>query len=172
MAADGASVAHVSGLLAKAALFAIPTSLIAAFFYARWSSKWTLFGATAVMALALGAFAVFGHALVRHPGVLTLALVLLLSGIWALISVLAPYSAEIFPTDVRAAGAGWIAGASKFGGVAALTLAALSIDPPSLTGGAIVAAVPAAAAAILALRWGIETKSRQLEDIAAAIAEA
>jgi len=45
--------------------------------------------------------------------VFTMLVVALLIAMWATISVLAPYSAEVYPMRIRARGAGIAAGASK-----------------------------------------------------------
>ena len=67
------------------------------------------------------------------------------SSMWATVSALAPYAAEIYPTAIRGAGSGVVAGATKLGGVIALGIAVMSWAPPSVAGAALLAAVPAAA---------------------------
>ena len=162
----GISTGHVTAILAKAALFSIPGSLLVSWLYGRWSSKGTLIAAAALETAVLAAFAARGNSIVHDTTLFTALVVVLLIAMWATISVLGPYSAEVYPTRVRSAGAGVAAGASKLGGVVALTLAVASIAPPSLAGAAILGAAPAAVGALLLLAVGIETSGRRLEEIA------
>jgi putative MFS transporter len=83
--------------------------------------------------------------------------------------VLAPYSAEVYPTAIRAVGSGVTAGATKLGGVFALGLSVAAVAPPVLAGSAVLAAVPAGLAAIMLLLFGIETRGRGLEEISSAV---
>lgn len=165
VAQSGISADQVTTILAKAALFAIPGSILVSRFYARWSSRGTLIAAAALEAATLGVFAVSGGTIVQHTTLFTTLTVILLVSMWATISALAPYSAEIYPTEIRAAGSGVVAGATKLGGVLALGLSVAAIAPPSLAGAALLAAVPAGLGALMLLLFGIETRDRQLEDI-------
>jgi putative MFS transporter len=161
----GISTGHVTTILAKAALFSIPGSLLVSWLYGRWSSRGTLIASAALEAAVLAAFAIRGDSIAHHTTLFTALVVVLLIAMWATISVLGPYSAEVYPTRARAGGAGIAAGASKLGGVLALTLAVASIAPPSLAGAALLAAVPAALGALLLAVVGIETSGRSLEEI-------
>src|SRR5207247_1029470 len=82
---------------------------------------------------------------------------------------LAPDGAEVYPTSIRAAGAGSAAGASKLGGVLALGLSVASVSPPDLAGSALLAAAPASVAALMVLLFGLETRGRKLEEISPAV---
>lgn len=161
----GVSSGHVTAILAKAALFSIPGAVLVAWMYGRWSSKGTLIAAAALEAAVLGAFAIRGDSIAHDTTLFTALVVVLLIAMWATISVLGPYSAEVYPTRARSAGAGIAAGASKLGGVVALTLAVASIAPPSLAGAALLGAVPAVVGALLLFLVGIETSGRRLEEI-------
>jgi putative MFS transporter len=165
VAQSGVSAGHVTAILAKAALFAIPGSVLVARFYGRWSSKGTLAVAAALEAAVLGVFAAFGTQVVHHNALFTALVVVLLISLWATISVLAPYSAEVYPTRVRAGGAGIAAGASKLGGVAALAIAVSSVAPPSLAAAALLGGIPAAIGALMLMLFGVETRGRRLEEI-------
>ncbi len=164
-AKSGVSAGQVTTILAKAALFAVPGSVVVAWLYGRWSSRGTLVLAAALEAAALGAFAVAGSTIVGNPTLFTAALVVLLVSMWATISALAPYSSEVYRTAIRGAGTGVVAGATKLGGVLALAIAVAAWAPPSLAGAALLAAVPAGLAAVLLLFVGVETRGRSLEDI-------
>jgi hypothetical protein len=110
VAKSGVSAGQVTTILARAALFAIPGSILISQLYARWSSRGTLITAAALEAATLGVFATSGGTVVRHTALFTALVVVLLISTWATISALAPYSAEIYPTGIRAAGAGVVAG--------------------------------------------------------------
>ncbi|HVU76291.1 MAG TPA: MFS transporter [Gaiellaceae bacterium] len=162
----GVSAGQVTTVLAKAALFAVPGSVAVAALYGRWSARGTLVLAAALEAGALGAFALRGPQIVHHTNLFTALLVVLLVALWATISALAPYAAEVYPTAIRGAGSGVAAGATKLGGVLALGMSVLSWSPPGIAGAALLAAVPAAVAAALLLLVGVETRGRSLEEIA------
>ena len=171
VAASGVSAGQVTTVLAKAALFAIPGSILISQLYSRWSSRGTLIAAAALESATLGVFVVSGGTVVRHTNVFTALLVVLLMSMWATISALAPYSAEIYPTEIRAVGSGVVAGATKLGGVIALALSVASIAPPSLAGAALLAGGTAGIAAILLSLYGIETRGRRLEEISISAAD-
>ena len=117
----------------------------------------------------LGTFAVLGKDFPRHTLAFTAMLVALLISLWASIAVIAPYSAEVYPTAIRAIGSGVSAGATKLGGVIALGMSVAAVAPPALAGSALLAAVPAGLAALMLLVFGIETIGRPLEEISSAI---
>jgi putative MFS transporter len=160
------SAGQTTTILAKAALFAIPGSVAVAWMYGRWSSRGTLVAGAALEAATLLVFAVRGSEVVRHSGLFTALLVVLLVAMWATIAALSPYASEVYPTGFRAAGSGVAAGATKLGGVLALAMAVMSWSPPGIGGAALIAAVPAALAGGLLLLVGIETRGRSLEEIA------
>ncbi len=156
---------EVTVLLAKAAFFSIPGAVLAAWLYGRSAKKaMVVFAATS--ALSLGVFWAFGSEVVASPTLFTVVLVALLVSMWGSISVLCPYSAEVYPTAVRATGAGLAAGASKVGGVLALAMAVLAITPPDLTGAALMSAMPMLLAAVVVGIVGVETAGRPLDSIA------
>jgi putative MFS transporter len=163
----GVSAGQVTTILAKAALFAVPGAIAVAWLYGRWSARWTLIGAGLLEAAALLAFAADGAGIVKRTGTFTLVLVVLLIAMWASVSALAPYAAEIYPTAIRGAGSGVVAGATKLGGVAALAMSVLALSPPGIAGAALLAAVPAALAAVLLAAVGIETRGQTLEELEA-----
>jgi MFS transporter, putative metabolite:H+ symporter len=168
VAKSGVSAGQVTTILAKAALFAIPGSVVVAWLYSRWSSRGTLILAAALESAALGVFAAYGSTVVARPNLFTAVLVVLLISMWATVSALAPYAAEIYPTAIRGAGSGVAACATKLGGVLALGIAVAAWAPPGLAGAARLGAVPAGLAALLLVSLGIETRGRRLEEISAA----
>lgn len=158
-------VTAVSGILTNAALFSLPGALGVSWLYGRWSSRGTMVLVALLTAAALGGFALAGEGVSRHPGLLTALLVCLLVSLWGVIAVLAPYSAEVYPTRRRGGGAGLAAAASKFGGVLALAMGVAGLAPPSLAGAALLAAAAMLVAALAVGRFGIETRQRRLEEI-------
>ena len=165
VAKSGIDTGTVTAIMAKAALFSIPGSLLFAWLYGRLGSRLTLVAAAGLTTVTMAVFVVFGETLPQHTTLFTGMVVVLLVSLWASISVLAPYSAEVYPTAIRAVGSGTAAGASKLGGVFALGLAVAAIAPPAIGGSALLAAVPAALAALMLLAFGIETRDRALEEI-------
>jgi MFS transporter, putative metabolite:H+ symporter len=153
----GLSVTSITGILAKAALFAFPGSALMAWLYDRWSSKGTVVLAAATTGVVLLVFAILGNTIAKYPVLLAMALIFLLVAMWGLISVLAPYSAEVYPVRVRARGAGITAGSSKLGGVIALVMSVLVIVPFSVHDTALIAAVPALLGALAVSFAGVET---------------
>jgi putative MFS transporter len=170
VARNGISAGAVTAILAKAALFAIPVAPLFSWLYGRWSSRSTLILAAGSTATTLGLFALFGSAITRSSALFTALVVALLVSMWASISVLAPYSAEVYPTHKRSAGSGVAAAASKLGGVLALAMSVAAVAPPSVAGAALLAAIPAALAALMLAVFGVETRGRRLEEITSPVA--
>lgn len=156
--------AQVTAILSEAAAFSIPGAAFAAWLYGR-SSKAAMVFFAAACASALGLFAALGSKVTTDPTLLEVLLVVLLISMWGSISVLCPYSAEVYPTRMRSTGAGVAAGASKLGGVLALALAVAAISPPSMAGAATLSAVAMLAAAVLIALTGVETAHRRLDAI-------
>jgi putative MFS transporter len=160
--ARGYSVAGSNELLFYSSLLALPTTALVAWFYSRWSTKWTL-----VVLTALTAFGLLGVSLLdskidafrAHPLVLFSVLMVGVNGI---IAVLLPYTAENYPVLVRGRATGLVAGSSKFGGLAAnaLTMAALV---PGLVVAAVALAFPIVLSAGLVARYGKETRNKTLD---------
>ena len=164
----GVTAGQVTTILAKAALFAIVGSVVVAWLYSRWSTRWTLILAAALESATLACFAIWGPQIVSNTRLFTALLVVLLIAMWGTISALAPYASEVYPTAIRGAGSGVASSATKLGGVLALGMAVMSWSPPGIAGAALLAAIPAALAAVLLFFVGIETRGRTLEEIASA----
>ncbi len=157
-----------SVLLFWAALASIPGSVLVAWLYGRWSSRKSMVGFALLTSASLSVFAVVGADLARVGTTATVALigVLMLSST-AVVSMLSPYAAEVYPTELRGTGSGLAAASSKLGGM---------VGPPvigSLLAGAggvflpaIVAAIPIGLAGVSLLFLGEETRERRLEHIA------
>ena len=161
----GYSAALASGILASSSLVALPTIVIAALLYSRWSTKWTLV-ATIVMTLVGLVGALLPPELLRWDPLLILVIALLIIGTNGTIAVLLPYTAENYPLGMRGRATGLVAGSSKFGGVA-VQVAALGGFIPTLTGAAAVLIVPTGASALLLAWAGRETRGRSLRSLEA-----
>jgi putative MFS transporter len=102
-------------LLAKSALFALPGCVLVAWLYGFWSSKKMMALFAVVTAAVLASYAAF------KPGdsqvLFSVLTILLLIGQSGMIAMLSPYSVELYPTKLRASGAGVAAGSSKAGGI-------------------------------------------------------
>lgn len=163
----GLSAGATSKLLFLSALVAVPGTLLVAYLYGLWSSKKSMILFAIVTCVSLVLFsAVDPGAAGRHSGWLMPLVVLLLLGSGGIISMLSPYTAEVYPTRLRGTGSGIAAGASKLGGIVAPPLAAWIIGvAPGFTTLGIVAAAPVAVSALVLAFAGIETRDRGLEEL-------
>jgi putative MFS transporter len=163
----GFSAVRSTEILRNAALLGFPLMVPAAILYGFWSTKKTVLLTIMLMGAALLAFSVLGDNVVGNEGLLYVLLIVPVSGISILNSVLAAYTAEIYPTVVRARGSGLSAGSTKFGGMVILLLVVVAVAAPSVRLTALYAAIPLAAAIIVLMIFGPETKAKQLERITA-----
>lgn len=163
--ARGYSAGISTSILAKASLLALPTLMLAAFFYAKISSKWTLV-ATIVLTLAGLGGALLPAPLLAWQPVLIAVIATLIVGTNGTIAVLLPYTAESYPLGMRGRSTGLVAASSKFGGVA-VQGAALIGFVPTLVGAAIALIIPTAASAGLIAWAGRETRGRSLGELEA-----
>lgn len=163
--ARGYSAEVASGILAKSSLLALPTIMLAAFFYSRVSSKWTLVATVLLTLVGLLGALLPAWLLSREP-LLIAVIAVLIVGTNGTIAVLLPYTAENYPLGMRGRATGFVAGSSKFGGVA-VQLAALAGFVPTLVGAAIALIVPTAASAGMIAWAGRETRGRSLRELEA-----
>ena len=165
LAARGYSVELASGILASSSIVALPTIAIAAWAYAKASSKWTL---VATIALTVGGLigALLPASLLSWDPLLILIVAVLIVGTNGTIAVLLPYTAENYPLGMRGRATGLVAGSSKFGGVA-VQFAAIAGFIPTLVGASIALLAPTAASAAMIAWAGRETRGRSLRDLEA-----
>lgn len=163
--ARGFSAEIASGIIASSALLALPTIVVAAWLYSRWSSKWTLVG-TVVLTLAGLAGALLPSPVLAQEPVLVTVIALLIVGTNGMIAVLLPYTAENYPLGTRGRATGLVAGSSKFGGVAVQGFALIGLIP-TLGGAALALVVPMAFSAVLLAWAGRETRGRSLRELEA-----
>ncbi|MEU9497797.1 MFS transporter [Streptomyces sp. NPDC048196] len=151
-------------VLPLSSLLAIPGTVLVAYLYARWSSRRTMVLSGVVTVLALLCLAATGRA-GTGPAVY-LSLALLLIGTSGAVATLAPYAAEIYPTDVRGAASGFTAACSKAGGLFAPPLIGLLLAHyPGMRVIGLCAAVPMALATVAIGLKGRETAGRELDEV-------
>lgn len=153
-------------LLAKSALIAVPGCLFVAWLYGFWSSKRTLvLFALATSGVLAGFSAVHGGALYNET-LFSVLTVLLLIGLSGMISMLPPYSVELYPTALRATGGGLTASSTKLAGVVGpRAIAAIVTAFPGFVVPALALAGPLLLAAISLWFGGKETSGKRLEEI-------
>ncbi len=161
----GLSAVNASALLRNAAIIGFPFSLPVALLYARWGGKKTVLLVAAIMAAALGTFIILGNHVTADHAVLYVLLVVPVWGISILNSVLAAYTAEVYPTVIRSRGTGLSAGATKAGGVLVLALVVVAVAAPSIRVTAAISAVPMVLAVVTMTAFGPETRFKPLEQI-------
>lgn len=158
LVASGRSVGAASALIAGSTIISLPVVVAAALLYSRWSTKGALLLMMAIMAAGLALFAGGGAS---HP---LLALTLVVIGSSGVISIILPYTTENYPLRMRGRATGWVAGASKAGGLAAQGLAFAGLAPAFTAAAAIAAGLSVASIALLA-RTGRETRGADLREI-------
>lgn len=163
--ARGYSAEIASGILAKSSLLAFPTILLAAYFYARHSSKWTLVGTVTLTLVGLLGALLPAELLSWEPNLVSVIAILIV-GTNGTIAVLLPYTAENYPLGNRGRATGLVAGSSKFGGVA-VQVAALAGFAPTMVGAALALLLPTAASAGMIAWTGRETQGRSLRELEA-----
>lgn len=163
----GFSEVNASEILRNAAIIGFPFSLPIALLYGFWSSKKTIILVVALMGGSLSTFALLGDQVVVNRTLLYVLLVVPVWGISILNAVLAAYTAEVYPTVVRARGSGLSAGATKAGGVLILALVVAAVAAPSVRVTAALGVIPMALAVIALVVFGPETRHKQLERITA-----
>lgn len=162
----GLTVGFSDAILANSAIISFIGVPLAAWLNHKWSTKRSMILFTMMTVMSLLGFVIFGESLITHSTVLTFLIVTLLISVNSSISMLLPYSAEVYPNHVRATGAGMVAGSTKMGGVLGLGAAIVALVP-GLTPAALFVAVPALLSAILLNKSGIETRGLRLEEIRA-----
>lgn len=152
-------------------LFAIPSALLTSYLFLRWSTKRTL-----VLYPALAGTAMLALSALVAAGMLTSASLLVVGGtVFAfgtvLLGIFGPYSSEVYPTEIRGTGSGWATGMSRFGALTAIPVGALVLGSGlPLFAHQIVFGLPLLVAAAIMAAFGIETRGRRLEDLAATTA--
>jgi putative MFS transporter len=149
----------------NAALIGLPLTVLAAWMYGVLGSRRTIIAFCLATAATLVGFVVAGDSLAHDRLLLSVLLVVPLSGTSTLAAVAAGYASEVYPTRVRTRGTGLAAGMTKLGGVVILGFVVSRATVPSIAQTAVVGAVPLVAAILAFLFVGAETKGRPLEVI-------
>jgi len=160
LVSQGHTLKWSGSLLAASATFALPTVLLAAWLYGRWTSKGALLGAMALAAAGLAGVIVVSSG--EGSAMAWLAsITLLVIGSNAILAMLLPYAAESYPAATRGRAVGWIAACSKLGGPLAQGLTILGLVP-ALGAAAVVTAGATVAALGLIGRFCVETREREV----------
>jgi len=151
--------ASASAVLTRAGLFALPVTIVLSLLYGWWRST----GSLGLIALVT-ACTTFGLAgwMIGRPayGLLVVLVVLVIAGVNSAIAILGVYSAEVYPTVVRAGMSGVVAGATKLGGRIGPQIVAVLIALRA--GGAVplaLLAVPLLAVSWLIVQHGVAPKA-------------
>ena len=155
-------------VLRDSALLGLPLTVVVALLYGFWSSRRTVILLSVLTALSVFVFAVFGDSLVHNHILLSVLLIIPLSGIGSMVAVVVAYSSEGYPTRIRSRATGLTAGLTKAGGVLVLALVVVAATTPSLAVTALIGAIPLVAAVIVFSRTAPETRQLSLEEIAPA----
>jgi putative MFS transporter len=163
LTAKGYSVGALSKLLALSAVIAAPTVFLCAWLYSRWSTKWSLVGMTGLMAAGLGLVLLMEmpHGLHISP---VWPVALMIVGSNGVLAIVLPYTAESYPLRVRGRATGWVAGCSKFGGLAAQALSIFAVAP-AVGAAAGLIMIPTVLSMGLIARFGAETRGRDLREL-------
>ena len=162
LVARGYSMALSSKLLAQSAIIALPTVVVTALLYSRWSTKWSLVAMLGVTTAGLLWVYQLANGHAAYSPVLPVAL--LVVGSNGVLAILLPFTAENYPTRVRGRATGWVAACSKGGGLVTQTLAILAAVP-GLAVAALAVAAPSLLAMLLIAAFGSETRGRDLRDL-------
>lgn len=161
----GVARADVDELIRNAAFIAIPVSAAVAPLYGYWSSRWTIVTVGTLVAAALLVLAVGGEAVASSRLALYVLVALPIAGASSLIMIVAAYSSEVYPTEIRARGGGLATSASRLGGVVLVLSVVFSLVSPSIEAMSIAGAGALIFAMAVFLPAGIETRQRVLETI-------
>ncbi len=161
--ARGFSIDAANAVLARSALLAFPAVAIGALSYSLWSTKWSLVGTLAASAGGLIGIMQLGGPLMQADSDLVPFLAFLVVGTNGILAVLLPYAAENSPLRWRGRATGWVAAATKMGGIAAQGCSVLNIVPSAQIVAFILLGPIAISAALIAW-YGAETRGRVLLD--------
>jgi putative MFS transporter len=154
-------------VLRDAALIGFPFTFLVAWLYGFWSAKKTVIILLALTTAAIAGIAIAGDSLVLSPVLLHTFLVVPIWGVNTVTAVVSVYATELYPLPVRSRGSGLTAAATKFGGVVITAIVAFGVAAPSISTTTLVCLIPLTIGSLLFVAFGIETKSRKLEELSA-----
>lgn len=155
-------------IVRNAAAIGLLVSAGATLLYGYWGARKTIIALFGLTALALLGFVIAGNSIVHDHLLLTALLVVPLSGTGLAGAVVTLYASEVYPTGLRARGAGLAAAATKAGGVLIIATVVAAATTPSIALTAVVGAVPLLVGMTVFARYGTETRRRGLEEISEA----
>jgi putative MFS transporter len=163
-----------SYLLFLSAFVAIPGTILVAWMYGKWSSRWSMVVFAAASIASAVVFALLAPTAVTNRLVIIVVLSLIYTATGGVMAMLSPYTAEVFPTRLRGTGSGLSAGSTKLGGLfgGLATVTGLIAVASGLMRPVLLVSIPMAVALILVWRFGIETRGRRLEELAASLDQA
>lgn len=161
----GFSAVAASALLRNATIIGFPFCIPIALLYHWWGSKRTILFLAGLIIAGLASFVLLGDQVTGRHALLYALLAVPLCGVNILNAVLAAYTAEVYPTAIRARGSGLSSGATKTGGVVILGLVLVAFAAPSTRMTAALGAVPMAVAVVALAAFGPETRHKQLEQV-------
>lgn len=161
----GVEKGDVDGLIRNAAFIAIPVSALIAPAYGYWSSKGTIIAVSLLVLVALVVLIVGGEDVASSRLALYALIAMPIAGASSLIMIVAAYSSEVYPTEIRARGGGAATSASRAGGVLLVLSVVFSVVSPSIEAMALAAAGALVLALVAFVPAGIETRQRTLETI-------
>jgi putative MFS transporter len=161
----GVPAEDADALLRNAALIAIPVTALIAPAYGYWSSKRTIMAIGTVVAASLIVLAVGGADVASNRAALYVLVALPIAGASSLIMIVATYSSEVYPTEIRARGGGAATSASRVGGVLIVLSVVFSFVTPSITTMSLAGAATLIVALAVLVPNAIETRQRSLETI-------
>lgn len=162
----GFSAVSASALVRNASVFGFPLTAVVALLYHLWGGKKTALCVTGIVAVALAGYVLLGDRAAENHALLYVLLVAVLWGANVMSAVLAAYTAEVYPTVIRARGSGLSSGSAKISGAAIQALAVVAVAAPSIRMTAILGVVPLLLALAVLAAFGPETRHRRLEEIA------
>jgi MFS transporter, putative metabolite:H+ symporter len=160
----GMDPAAASALLTRSALIALPGTALVIWMYHSWSSLKSLVTFIALTMLGLLLFFMLDLAKIQSNAAMVIATALLLVSASGVIAMLIPYSAEIFPVQLRGTGSGLVAAGSKFGGILGALCGVFGMFS-HFAASALLIAIPMGVAGVMLARSGVETRGRRLEEI-------
>lgn len=163
----GLDAGAASRMLFWAALIAVPATVLVAYLYGYWSSRKTMMLFAGLTGATLLLFAAIDPGAGGERTVFLMPLmVLLLVGSGGIISMLSPYTAEVYPTRLRGTGSGFSAGCSKVGGILAPPVVALTlVHFPGFAVIGLITAAPVLLSTVMLAAAGVETRDRPLEEM-------
>ena len=161
----GVAKDEVDGLIRNAAFIAIPVSAAIAPAYGYWSSKRTIIVVALLCLVALIVLIVGGEDVASSRVALYALVAMPIASASSLIMIVAAYSSEVFPTEIRARGGGAATSASRAGGVLIILSVVFAVVSPSIEAMSIAGAGALILAVAVFIPNGIETRARSLETI-------